>query len=149
MLKYKLRKSTKNDFQLAYDIRKNALSEYVKQTWGWDEEWQMKYHTEDFDTNILQIIEVDGKPAGSLEKFTEDGIIRVSGIYIIDTFQSKGIGRDIMKNIIAEADEKNMAVRFQVLKVNVNAKRFYERLGFSVCGENQTHHQMIYNPSGS
>lgn len=70
MLNYKLRKAANKDFQLAYDIRNNALGEYVKQTWGWDEEWQMKYHTEDFDTNILQIIEVSDKPVCSLEKST-------------------------------------------------------------------------------
>lgn len=149
MLNYKLRKATNNDFQLAYDIRKNALGEYVKQTWGWDEEWQMKYHTEDFDTNILRIIEVNDSPVGSLEKSTEKDNITVSGLYIIDEFQGKGIGGDIMKNIIAEADENNRAVRFQVLKVNEKAKRFYERLGFSVCGETETHHQMIYNPIGN
>ena len=40
---YKLRKATANDLQLSYDIRKNALGEYVKQTWGWDEKWQWEY----------------------------------------------------------------------------------------------------------
>jgi ribosomal protein S18 acetylase RimI-like enzyme len=146
MAEYRLRKSTQEDLQLAYDIRKNALGEYVKQTWGWDEEWQMKYHLEDFSTDILQIIEVEGKPAGSLEKYEEEGAIRVSGIYITSEYQGRGIGGDIMKNIISEADSKKMAVRFQVLKVNTRAKKFYEELGFTVCGENETHHQMNYNP---
>jgi ribosomal protein S18 acetylase RimI-like enzyme len=132
--------------QLAYDIRKNALGEYVKQTWGWDEDWQMKYHIEDFNTDILSIIEVDGKAAGSLEKYEEEGAIMVSGIYITDEYQGRGIGGDIMNNVINEAVSKNVAVRFQVLKVNTRAKKFYERLGFTVCGENETHHQMIYNP---
>jgi ribosomal protein S18 acetylase RimI-like enzyme len=145
-LNYILRKATQDDLQLAYDIRKNALGEYVKRTWGWDEEWQMKYHIEDFNADILSIIEVDGKAAGSLEKYEEEGVIKVSGIYITDEYQGRGIGGDIMNNIINEAVSKNMPVRFQVLKVNTRAKKFYERLGFTVCGENETHHQMIYNP---
>lgn len=144
MTKYKLRKSTQDDLQLAFDIRKNALGEYVTQTWGWDEEWQMKYHIEDFDTAILSIIEVEGKPAGSLEKYEDGGCIRVSGIYITSEYQGRGIGCDIMKKIIREAGSKNMSVKFQVLKVNARAKKFYERLGFIVNGENETHYQMIY-----
>ena len=142
---YKLRKSTPDDFMLAYDIRKNALGKYVEETWGWDEEWQMKYHKEDFDIDILQIIEVDGKPAGSLEKFEDGESIRVSGIYITNEYQGRGIGGEIMKKIIHEAGLKNMPVRFQVLKVNPRAKKFYEKLGFTLCGENETHYQMIYN----
>ncbi len=143
-LDYKLRKATEKDFQLSYEIRKNALGKYVDETWGWDEEWQMKYHEEDFNADILQIIEADGKPAGSLESFDEDGVIRVSGIYIIDEYQNKGIGADIMRTIIEEAKSKSKAVKLQVLKVNKRAKKFYERLGFTHCGENETHFQMKY-----
>ncbi len=145
-MEYKLRKASQDDYILAYDIRKNALGKYVEETWGWDEEWQLKYHKEDFDIEILQIIEVDGKPAGSLEKFEDGEYIRVSGIYIIDEYQGRGIGADIMTKIIHEAAMKNLSVRFQVLKVNLRAKKFYEKLGFTLCGENQTHYQMIYNP---
>lgn len=146
---YSLRKSTADDFQLAYDIRKNALGEYVKQTWGWDEEWQMKYHKEDFNTEILSIIEVEGKPAGSLESFEEDGAIKVSGLYITEEYQNMGIGGDIMKEIMSEGVSKNMSVKLQVLKVNTKAKKFYEELGFISSAENETHFQMIYNPKAN
>jgi ribosomal protein S18 acetylase RimI-like enzyme len=142
---YSLRKATDEDFQLSFDIRKNALGKYVEETWGWDEEWQMKYHKEDFNADILRIIEVDGKPAGTLEKFEEEGDIRVSGIYITDEYQRMGIGGDIMKNIINESDVNSKQIKLQVLKINQGARRFYERLGFVVCGENETHFKMIYN----
>lgn len=142
--KYSIRKASQNDFQLAYDIRKNALGKYVEQTWGWDEEWQMKYHSEDFDINILSIIEVDNQPAGTLERTDEDGIITVSGIYITDKFQNLGIGGHIMREIIDEADSSDKEVRLQVLKVNSGAKRFYERLGFKEFAENDTHYKMMY-----
>jgi len=33
----------------------------------------------------------------------------------------------------------------KVLKVNVKAKAFYERIGFKVFGETEQHFQMIYN----
>jgi ribosomal protein S18 acetylase RimI-like enzyme len=143
---YTLRKASQNDFQLAYDIRKNALGKYVEQTWGWDEVWQLKYHEEDFDVNILSIIEVNGEPAGTLERTEENGVITVSGIYIINKFQNFGIGGDIMREIIDEAELLNKEIRLQVLKVNSGAKKFYEQLGFKEIGENDTHYKMIYEP---
>jgi ribosomal protein S18 acetylase RimI-like enzyme len=146
MIPYTIRKATPDDLQLAYDIRKNALGEYVKQTWGWDEDWQWKYHLEDFDTNILSIIEVDGNAAATLEEIEKEDSILVSGIYILDKYQSNGIGRDIMKSIMAKAERLNKSVKLQVLKVNTRAKEFYLSLGFSVFGENETHYQMILEP---
>jgi ribosomal protein S18 acetylase RimI-like enzyme len=146
MIPYIVRKATPDDLQLAYDIRKNALGEYVRQTWGWDEDWQWKYHLEDFDTNILSIIEVDGNAAATLEEIEKEDSILVSGIYILDKYQSNGIGRDIMKSIMAKAERSNKSVRLQVLKVNTRAKEFYISLGFISCGENETHYQMIYEP---
>lgn len=143
-MEYVLRKAVKEDLMLSYEIRKNALGKYVEQTWGWDENWQMKYHEQDFNTDILQIIEVNGRPAGTLESFVEDGAVRVSGLYITDEFQNKGIGTSIMKTIIGEANSKNLSVQLQVLKVNKSAKKFYERLGFELQGENETHYKMIF-----
>src|SRR5205085_11100574 len=138
MLNYTLRKATTADLQLSYDIRKNALQEYITQTWGWDEDWQWKYHLEDFDTSIMQIIEKDDEPAGSLELVDEDNSIRVTDIYIIDKFQSKGIGEDIMKKIIEKAAEEKKDVTLQVLKVNDKAQEFYKRLGFIQTGESNS-----------
>lgn len=132
------------DFLLAYEIRKNALGKYVEQTWGWDEDWQMKYHKEDFNIDILQIIEVNGKPAGTLESFEENGAITVSGLYLTGEYQNEGIGERLMKEIIAEAGSKGLPVKLQVLKVNSRAKKFYENLGFAVSAETEKHFQMIY-----
>lgn len=148
-MEYKLRKATPEDFMLSYEIRKNALGKYVEQTWGWDENWQLKYHEEDFNTDILQIIEVDGKPAGTLESFVEveaeDGALTVSGLYLTGEFQNRGIGESLMRKIIGDAKAGNLPVKLQVLKVNQKAKKFYERLGFTVYAENETHFKMIYN----
>ena len=122
---------------------------YVEQTWGWDEEWQWKYHQEDFNPAIMQILECDGIAFGILELSQEISVDNVffvvSGIYIIDKFQSKGIGRDIIKSIISKADAENKNIKLKVLKVNKRDKEFYLKLGFIETGENETHSQMIYN----
>lgn len=144
MVNYSLRNADENDFMLSFEIRKNALGEYVSQTWGWDEDWQLKYHRQDFNVDILKIIEVNGKPAGSLEVYPENDHIVVSGLYIIDTYQNLQIGSRIMSSIIKDASSIPANVKLQVLKVDYKAKAFYERLGFTVLNETEQHFQMIY-----
>jgi ribosomal protein S18 acetylase RimI-like enzyme len=144
MTEYTLRKASNEDSDLTFEIRKNALGEYVKLTWGWDEEWQQKYHKEDFNPDILKIIDVNGKPAGCLEVIIEPDHILVSGLYIIDKYQNLQIGTRIMSSIIKDASLIPANVKLQVLKVNHKAKAFYERFGFKVYNETEQHFQMIY-----
>jgi RimJ/RimL family protein N-acetyltransferase len=37
-------------------------------------------------------------------------------------------------------------VELGVFKINVRARRLYERLGFTVVGETETHHRMRWEP---
>ena len=143
LIDYSLRQATTDDFNLSYEIRKNALGEYVKQTWGWDEQWQLDYHKQDFNVNILQIIEVEGKPVGTIESYNEGDYTVVSGLYLIDTYQNRNIGGRIMKDLMHKAKSNGKSVKLQVLKVNIKARDFYERLGFDVYEENETHYKMI------
>lgn len=142
MNEYVLRKATHDDFWLSYEIRKNALGKYVEQTWGWDEQWQREYHSKDFDISITQVIESDGMAVGTLELVEEEGAVKIAGIYIIDSYQSKGIGGKIMKDMIRNNCEKQ--IKLQVLKVNPRAREFYERLGFEITGEEKHHYKMVY-----
>ena len=144
MIKFTIRKGTYTDLQLSYEIMKNALGEYVKQTWGWDEAWQFEKHKNDFDPAILSIIEVNGDAAAMLEEIIEPNTIRVCGIYIIDKYQSKGIGGQLMKGVIEKAKMSDKNVELKVLKVNRRAKKFYERLGFVMYGEDENHYLMIH-----
>ncbi len=146
MTEYTLRNATVNDYELSFEIRKNALGEYVSQTWGWDENWQWKYHKDDFNPDILKIIEVGQEPAGSLEIYSEDNHMIVSGLYITDKFQNQQIGTRIMTSILRDASANSANVKLQVLKVNLKAKALYERLGFKVFEITDTHFKMIFKP---
>lgn len=56
-------------------------------------------------------------------------------------YQRRGIGAAILRDVIAEARAGGHAVALRVLKVNP-ARRLYERLGFAVVGESDTHYLM-------
>ena len=48
-----------------------------------------------------------------------------------------------MSHIVADARARKMAVRLQVLKINTRGISFYQRLGFEIVDEDDTHVQMV------
>lgn len=144
MSKYTIRKASPGDLELSFAIRKNAMYKYIADSKGWVEDKEMQDHIEDFSTDIMQIIEVDGKPIGVFESAAEDGYIHIHGLYILEEFQNYKIGSRVMNNTINAANTKRRSILLKVLKVNYKAKAFYERLGFTVLNETEQHFQMIY-----
>lgn len=144
MKKYYLRNSTSKDCDLIYSIKKNALGEYIKLTWGWDEELQRKMHEKEMLSENISIIIYENKEIGTVGKILNENEIIICRLYILDKFQSFGIGSDIVKSIVKENPDKT--VRLGVLKVNIRARKLYEKLGFIVYGEENEHFRMIYKP---
>ena len=62
-------------------------------------------------------------------------------IYILPEHQSRGIGTHLVSELLAGARAAGLAVRLRVLKGNP-ARRLYEKLGFTVTREIETHDYM-------
>ncbi|HJY64042.1 MAG TPA: GNAT family N-acetyltransferase [Ignavibacteria bacterium] len=137
-----LRASIEKDFEIIYSIKKNALGEYITKTWGWDEDFQRKMQAEEFNTENISIIEVNRITVGTVGIIENDNEIIVSRLYIIDKYQSNGIGSKIIKDIISKY--RNKTIKLGVLKVNPRAKEFYERHGFKMIGEENEHYKLKY-----
>ena len=116
------------------------------QTWGkWDEEWQSARFRDNFDPSDYQIIVVDGRDAGEIILADRESELYIASILILPEYQGHGIGTAIIRDILARADQRGLPVALQVLKVNP-ARRLYERLGFAVIGETDTHYLMRSQP---
>lgn len=135
------RNATQNDYEFLYDLNSNAMSKYVQATWGWDETWQQNYFKENFQPEANKIIVLNSQDVGRIELFDKTDEVRVGNIQILPEHQNKGIGSVIMLKIIQQAQDQKQCVTLQVLKVNP-ARRFYERLGFFVEGEDDAHFKM-------
>ena len=122
--------ATNEDFDFLYQLKKIAYKEYIEQTWGWDEEFQVKFHKENFSTENTKIIEVGHKQIGTVDVKESTLNIFISGLYLLQEYQSKGIGTKIIKDLIEEAEAKKKRLELEVLKVNSRAKKLYESLGF-------------------
>ncbi len=141
----KLRPATLEDTEFLFHLLKATMREYVDQTWGWDEEWQQAYFQMRFDPTKNQIIVLDDQDIGVMSTEKRENEIFLSSIYILPEYQGQGIGTQLLKSLLAEAFGEGLPVTLRVLKVNP-ARRLYERLGFSVIRETETHYLMKVTP---
>ena len=126
------------DFEFLWRLHNAALKEYVRETWCWDEDWQRKNFLENFNTAYGEIIVFEGQDIGFCWVIEKEDEALLASIRLLPEFQNKGIGTVIIRNLL---DKTNKPVRLQVLKVNP-ARNLYERLGFKIVSETETHFWM-------
>ena len=118
---------------------------YVEQTFGpWDPDWQAAYYRKRYNPVDLQIIQLDGVDIGMwfVQERTEE--IYLARIEILPDYQGLGIGTAMVEGLLTLASERDKPVALQVLKVNRRARDLYQRLGFGVTGENDTHYILAF-----
>ncbi len=143
MKKYRLRKATINDSDFFYEVKKTVLKNYIEQIWGWDEDFQIQFHKENFHVNEIQIIIVNENNAGTVEVKEDAEKIFISSLYILPDYQSNGIGTAICKAYISKATKQKKRIELEVLKINVNAQRLYKSLGFTLTEGDETKYFMV------
>ena len=139
MDKLKLRQATDLDYEFAYETKKTAFRQYIEQVWGWDEEKQRRLHERRFRSQDVQVIEVMGVDVGIIAIVREPDCIKIKQIFILPEYQSRGIGRACVRQVIREAATLEVPVRLQVLKVNNHAVAFFGNMGFRRTDESDTH----------
>ena len=126
-----------------YEVKKEAYKKYVEECWGaWIEEEQLKYYEKFIETvkNDTWIIQLNGKNIGFYNGVSlEDGSYEIGNICIIPEYQGKGIGTQILKDIIEIHKEQDIYIQY--FKQNP-VGRLYKKLGFIPNGETQFHQIM-------
>jgi len=143
LINYILKPASEKDFDLVFGIKKNALGGYITQIWGWEEDFQQKMQVEEFHSENISLIEVNDEIVGTIGINETDDSIIISRLYILDKYQSNGIGSRIIKDIIEEYKNKK-EIKLSVLIVNERAKALYERLGFDIYYIKNHHYKMRY-----
>ena len=92
---------------------------------------QHLYYQKLFATADFLVIEKSGVPIGRLYVARRDDEIHIIDIALLTQHRNGGIGSDLIKNILAEADDTSRPVRLHVEKFNP-ALALYQRLGFRI-----------------
>jgi len=67
------------------------------------------------------------------ERKLKTGVLLMDGISVSEDYRGNGIGSQLLKLVIEYATNSNYrSVRLDVIDINENAKRLYERIGFKV-----------------
>lgn len=143
---HSLRTVSDADYLWLWSLKRETMRVYVEQTWGkWDDEAQAERFRRNFQPDHVQVIVLDGQDAGLLHVVRSAEEIRLVNIQVSPEFQNRGLGTAVMHGLLAEARGAGLPLCLQVLKVNP-ARRLYERIGFAVAGETETHYQMRWTP---
>jgi GNAT superfamily N-acetyltransferase len=94
---------------------------------------QSRHYRGTFPAASYSIICVDGKPAGRLIVNRSDDEVRIVDVALLPDFRGNGIGGELIRRVLAEADAAGLPVRCHVLAGN-GARRFWERAGFVAQG---------------
>ena len=143
-MEYTFRDCRLDDFDFLFDLKKQNFKWYVDKIWGWRDDEQKERLKNDLKDHLShkKIILIDGCPAGVYAShITENGDFFINEISLLKEYQGKGIGRNILEKQLEENRKNNIRTILQVFKDNP-AKRLYEKLGFKIYGETETHYQM-------
>lgn len=84
----------------------------------------------------VRIITLDGADVGWVQTIRQEEGLFVAQIIVEHRFQRRGIGTEIMKRLILEAEQIGLPVLLSVVKINP-ARTLYQRLGFHVTDEDE------------
>jgi ribosomal protein S18 acetylase RimI-like enzyme len=82
----------------------------------------------------LDVIEVDGEPAGRLYVHRGEDDIRIMDIALAPAFRNRGIGTGLLEGLMEEAASSGRSLSIHVELQNP-ARSLYDRLGFVPAGE--------------
>ncbi|MGI8855642.1 MAG: GNAT family N-acetyltransferase [Thermomicrobiales bacterium] len=142
MPEFQLRPATAADYDFLYRLHVAAMRDLVARVWGWDDTWQEQFFADHFDPAPARIVVVGGEKVGVVAVVWGEADAFLANIEIFPAYQGRGLGTALIRHVIAEAAARGVPVRLQALKINP-ARRLYERLGFVVTGETETHDLML------
>lgn len=93
-----------------------------------------------------EIVELNGSPIGLLKVIRSPTEWRVSQIQLLPEHQGKGIGTQLLQEVLDSARAAGLVVTLSTLKINP-AERLYRRLGFTTATESGTSVSMSVTPT--
>jgi len=126
---YGLRPAVAEDFEFVFQLNKANMYRYVELLRGWNDDAEREDMRHSFRPGAEQIITFAGRDIGRLAVERHPDRIEIRHIEILPEFQGKGLGSQIIRDILAEGRKAGLPVTLTVLSLNP-ARRLYERLGF-------------------
>lgn len=146
-MKLAYRPAVPEDFDFLFMLHEAAMRPYVEDAFGpWQAEWQRAYFRARFNPAEVRLIQLEGQDVGVLHVQERTEEIFLVSLEILPEYQGRGIGTTVMQELIESARQQGRPLALRVLKGNLRARYLYQRLGFGVTGENDSHYIMALYP---
>ncbi|MDA8018188.1 MAG: GNAT family N-acetyltransferase [Thermoanaerobaculia bacterium] len=109
---------------------------------------QSTYYAAQFPEASFDVVELEGKAIGRLYVDRRDDEIRLIDIALLPEYRGRGLGGELMAEVLAEGESKGLRVRIHV-EHNNPAMRLYQRLGFEKLEEQGVYWLLEWTPRGS
>ncbi len=140
-----LRRAACSDLLKLFEIHRAVFLPHIARIWGWDERWQRGNFLEEMATASTWVVQADNEVAGYLQIQNQAERIYLRNIALLPALQGHGVGTRLVGQLQAKAAERGMPIELSVFRINVAARRFYERLGFTRTQDGQTHIGMTWH----
>lgn len=107
------------------------------------EQEQLRKDYPDAEYSIILLV---GNPAGRLYFHRGEKEYRILVVTLAPEYRGRGIGGNLIKNILREASAAGKPVRLQVAWYNHHARALYERMGFRVAEDTGVFCEMQWLP---
>ena len=143
-----LQPSTAEDRSWLEELRRKAYLDLFVATWGdWDEARHKRHWASCLDKGHISIVKLDGTYAGMVQVLEEKESVEIAEIQILPEFQGKGIGTQVLSDIVEGAHSNRRPATLSVGKKNGRAIALYRSLGFVVVKETDAKIYFKLSPS--
>ena len=150
-----LRPVRQEDEGFLFEVYASTRAEEMSRT-GWDDAGkqaflqlqfaaQQQYYRSRFADGDHRIIVKDGQPVGRSYVARTDEEIRILDLTLLPQHRNAGIGTNLLKDLMADAESSGRPIRIYVESFNPSLKLF-ERLGFSSVETSGLHQLMEWRP---
>ena len=126
--------ATEAHFEPLLAIRIEVMREHLERVFRYHPERARRVFREHFAEPGLRLIMVGDGVAGCVGFRVGAAEIKIDSFYLARSHQNRGLGTDILKALLAEADALGLPCELDVL-LGSPADRFYERHGFVKQGQ--------------
>lgn len=135
-----------SDKALVFDLHVQLFRSQIAEIWGWDTTQQIEIFEREWTTSRVRMIECDGTFAGFIQQREEDDHTFLLNFALDDSFQSQGIGSQLIELLKGESKAHGKTLRLNVFRTNPRARKFYLSHGFTVEQQGENGCEMRWTP---
>ncbi|MEK8035071.1 GNAT family N-acetyltransferase [Ideonella sp. DXS29W] len=144
-MKVTLRPAEQADFDFCFHAKRDAIRPHIASRWGWDEDFQLRFHRQRWSEKPWFIIVAEAQAVGTVSIQWSDTHLQFGEFYLLGAFQRRGIGTRVLQSVLQEADAKRLPAKLEYLKWNPVGS-LYKRHGFIVIEETEIHYLLVRQP---